>query len=500
MLESFLSLLFLILFATCEGTTPKRCISESYSGECEDDSACQNFCQKDKLSGGECGQFRSTTVCFCDGCNGNRTKKPVSVTTKSEKNPDGNGRGTSSVGEGRTLNETSSDKTADNKTRGRHARTIFSSSQREKLEAAFSSNQYPNRDDQEALAKDLSLPKKTIQVWFNNRRAKEREHNQNNTGMNLSSITPTNVSSTGVSRGCEMWTTPLNVNELLLDYLEHAAIKEYRVTSLNLICKLNMKLWDIFCLPVLYGNYFYASAENGARAKERFGNSAKPRSADQIHDDVTLVLSNFPEVRDTIKGFIRDGESLNLTIGGWPGQILKAFISHPKHFGDDNYLLAIRGEKETTPPLVRVMLSEFSAPKWFCYFYSNLTYSCKTNCTSNGYETKLMNLTTDPSWKYYDLECAKQVPLSFDKRWITGPKALFQGYLDTSRPSDITATCSFFDSKDFQCDGVTDCKEANNENRCGSATPWTGQYLGNPDEGFKLNGTIIKSGSSARGK
>jgi len=75
-------------------------------------------------------------------------------------------------------------------------RTSYSQHQLDALEKEFSLNQYPDPHTREILANKLSMPESRLQIWFSNRRARNRKSSDKHTGSKVKKISKT------TSNGC----------------------------------------------------------------------------------------------------------------------------------------------------------------------------------------------------------------------------------------------------------------------------------------------------------
>lgn len=61
------------------------------------------------------------------------------------------------------------------------SRTYFTPEQVEQLEQAYETNPYPDQAEKEQIAMRTGLNENKVQVWFSNRRARQRKNLTNNT-------------------------------------------------------------------------------------------------------------------------------------------------------------------------------------------------------------------------------------------------------------------------------------------------------------------------------
>merc|ERR1719336_2867992 len=114
----------------------------------------------------------STIVTEGGGCGGG-DELAVKRETKS---PDMKGHGSEEEDEGSKEGEYDGEMAKDGKRRG--PRTTIKAKQLEVLKTCFDQNPKPTRQVREQLAKDTGLPMRVIQVWFQNKRSKQKRINQ----------------------------------------------------------------------------------------------------------------------------------------------------------------------------------------------------------------------------------------------------------------------------------------------------------------------------------
>ena len=130
----------------------------------------------------------------------------------------------------------------------------------------------------------------------------------------------------------------------------------------------------------------------------------------------------------------------------------------------------------------------------FCTFFSNASYTCKTDCL-DGLSTFSRSFPEKADLKYTDLNCSTDEPTN-GAVWNRGQGILKNMFVDrTIKPSYIVATCSFYVSGWYECQGVADCSMGQvGFLTCADSFPWRGFYRGTVEGGFTGNITAEATG------
>lgn len=123
----------------------------------------------------------------------------------------------------------------------------------------------------------------------------------------------------------------------------------------------------------------------------------------------------------------------------------------------------------------------------FCTFFSNASYACKTDCL-DGSSTFTRSFPEKADLKYTDMNCSTDEPTN-GAVWNRGQGILKNMFVDrTIKPSYIVATCSFYVSGWYECQGVADCSTGQvGFLTCAGSAPWRGFYGGTVEGGFTGN-------------
>ncbi|GAU89523.1 hypothetical protein RvY_02066-2 [Ramazzottius varieornatus] len=125
--------------------------------------------------------------------------------------------------------------------------------------------------------------------------------------------------------------------------------------------------------------------------------------------------------------------------------------------------------------------------QYFCMFFSNSSYACKSDCL-DGTNLFTRNVPDKPDLKYTDLNCSIDIPPT-GAVWRGQQGILKNSYVDrTIKPPYIVATCAFYTSGWYECQGVADCSAGNvGFLTCAGSAPWRGYYQGTAEHGFTGN-------------
>ncbi|OWA55123.1 hypothetical protein BV898_19510 [Hypsibius exemplaris] len=91
-------------------------------------------------------------------------------------------------------------------------------------------------------------------------------------------------------------------------------------------------------------------------------------------------------------------------------------------------------------------------------------------------------------YSYYS--CTKELSVDPASRWAEQDGVVSKVF-DSSRKNEIIATCAFFPTGMYECYGISECTQGDqNQVDCsGGSAPWRGFYKGTPFTGWRGNVT-----------
>ncbi|OWA51613.1 hypothetical protein BV898_16086 [Hypsibius exemplaris] len=150
---------------------------------------------------------------------------------------------------------------------------------------------------------------------------------------------------------------------------------------------------------------------------------------------------------------------------------------HPKHLP-----LISGGDQPLSNDQAKVIASH-------CIFFTNCSYSCKTNCDATS-STIIKTFPGDDRRLYHDRNCSEELAIDHAARWKEADGIVMK-HFDSARTNEIIATCSFYQINMYECYGVSDCStRIRGTESCAGSAPWMGSYEGSPVKGFGWRGNI----------
>ncbi|OWA54087.1 hypothetical protein BV898_18506 [Hypsibius exemplaris] len=126
-----------------------------------------------------------------------------------------------------------------------------------------------------------------------------------------------------------------------------------------------------------------------------------------------------------------------------------------------------------------------------CLFFTNCSYSCKTNCDGESSPLK-RTFPTNKNLRYTEYNCTKNFPVDAAARWKE-TDGIVRKFFDSSRKDEIVATCAFYAPQWYECFGVADCARGDQGFlTCAGAAPWRGFYQGSPLQGPGWKGNVTQ--------
>ncbi|OWA53847.1 hypothetical protein BV898_18268 [Hypsibius exemplaris] len=117
-----------------------------------------------------------------------------------------------------------------------------------------------------------------------------------------------------------------------------------------------------------------------------------------------------------------------------------------------------------------------------CLFFTNCSYSCKTNCDSKGMPLKKA-FPSNPNMRYTEYNCTDVALFNGVAQWRE-TDGVVKKFFDLSQTNEIVASCVFYETNWYECYGVADCSRGDRGIlTCEGSAPWRGFYDRSPLQG-----------------
>ncbi|OWA53001.1 hypothetical protein BV898_17438 [Hypsibius exemplaris] len=158
----------------------------------------------------------------------------------------------------------------------------------------------------------------------------------------------------------------------------------------------------------------------------------------------------------------------------------------------------IRNQQISPAKTVMGKIGENTNISAHCFFFTNCSYTCKTNCDGDGHPQK-KSFSTNPNMRYTDYNCTDVATINGTAQWKEAG-GVVKKFFDSSRKNEIVATCAFYETHWYECYGVADCSKGDQGIlSCAGSAPWRGFYDASPLGGSGWTGNVTQEAMNGGG-